>query len=154
SRVHMPIPMTCPHCGSNYRLADHAAGQKVRCTNCKQVFTVPAAKAPATSPAAARRSAPTDVAVEPVPPAMRPAPSKARKAATSPRPRPPKKTASGQSSGSLLLPLLVGGAGLALVLFVACGGALWLIFHDSKPAKLSDTPVAVNNPPAPNNPLP
>lgn len=31
----------CPHCKSDYRLRDYAAGRRARCKACKQVFVVP-----------------------------------------------------------------------------------------------------------------
>lgn len=37
----MPIPTVCPHCQTNYTLADHLAGKNVRCKNCDEVIPVP-----------------------------------------------------------------------------------------------------------------
>ncbi|HEV3446742.1 MAG TPA: trypsin-like peptidase domain-containing protein [Gemmataceae bacterium] len=38
----MAIETVCPNCGKDYRLANEAAGEKLRCKQCQQVFAVPA----------------------------------------------------------------------------------------------------------------
>jgi phage FluMu protein Com len=40
----MPIAVVCSHCEKNLKVADAAAGKKVRCPACKGVITVPAAE--------------------------------------------------------------------------------------------------------------
>ena len=52
----MPIAATCA-CGKKLQVKDELAGKKVRCPDCKQPLTIPAAKpAPAKPPAAASPS--------------------------------------------------------------------------------------------------
>lgn len=83
----MAIEFNCPHCATPYRLKDELAGKKAACKNpdCRQVLTIPAAKAtvpPTAAPPPAAK-----------PPAPKPAPPKpaARKDATpAPKPPPPK----------------------------------------------------------------
>lgn len=40
----MPISIVCSHCEKNLKVADAAAGKKLRCPACKGVITVPAAE--------------------------------------------------------------------------------------------------------------
>lgn len=37
----MPIPFTCPHCGTHTNVADHFAGQSGPCASCGQTITIP-----------------------------------------------------------------------------------------------------------------
>ncbi|MCC6419306.1 MAG: pre-peptidase C-terminal domain-containing protein [Gemmataceae bacterium] len=63
----MPIPVSCPSCGSELRAPDTAAGRKVKCPKCTAPFTIPANGPPpkaelrADPPVpAARRALPAD----------------------------------------------------------------------------------------------
>jgi hypothetical protein len=45
----MPIPATCPECGTEYRLSDAERGQRICCTQCRTTFRVPDPQARPTS---------------------------------------------------------------------------------------------------------
>jgi hypothetical protein len=85
----MPIPVSCPSCGTSLKAPDSAAGRKVKCPKCATPFAVPAAAAEppmevqaapprpmAAQPAPARRAAPPppddDGGYDEGPPARRP----------------------------------------------------------------------------------
>jgi hypothetical protein len=36
----MPVPATCPHCGTDHRLADELDGRTIRCKSCREPFRV------------------------------------------------------------------------------------------------------------------
>jgi predicted Zn finger-like uncharacterized protein len=161
----MTIALSCPHCGANYQLADRAAGQKVRCTKCQQVLSVPVPRKPAERPALVAEEA-TDITAEPVAVA-RPAARPSRAGSEEPLPHARKKTSKGNASGSILLLLLLAGGAVMLVLLVACGGAAaWLFWSDAstppvvepapvvapKDAAAVPRPVGGENPIVPDNP--
>jgi S1-C subfamily serine protease len=154
----MPILMNCPHCGKPHRLAEQQAGRNVRCPECQEAFRVTAVT-PEAQPPAARRAGAADIAAEPPPQLARIDPDIPAVLAV-------KKASRGPSSRSVLLPVLLGGCGVVLVLFVTCSGVgTWLFFRSGPPAApaeaasaadapaVRDNPLARDNPVAPANPV-
>jgi predicted Zn finger-like uncharacterized protein len=148
----MPIRTVCPECGHVYRMAATQAGKKLRCTECKAVFTAPAADedeneddrlrsrtqaAPSSSPSKAREA--NDRIARP----QRSGQEEAR--------RRPGRAADGQGMNR---GLIIGGVALLLLLVVGGGiiGGI-LLFRDrgkdsSSGARDRDkeTPPAITEP--------
>jgi hypothetical protein len=68
----MPIPVSCPSCGTGLKAPDSAAGRKVKCPKCATPFAVPAPGAD--FGAEVQAAPPRPVAAAPAPPARRAAP--------------------------------------------------------------------------------
>jgi Planctomycete cytochrome C len=142
----MPIPVRCPGCEMQYKLADHLAGKKIRCKGCNQVIPVPGGAQP---------SAPNAIAAKPSRPPASAAgpPTKTRRDGAveaprkkvqpppldddepdSPRPRKKSKRKSSARKGmpvAVMVALIVGGV-------VVAGGVAfgaYLVLGNKEPAK-------------------
>src|SRR5439155_25517953 len=148
----MSIQMACPGCGASYTLADELKGKKIRCKKCEQIFAVNGvakrAVDEAIEPAEKVRTGPRPVAAtgrrrgedggSPMRSGAR-APGKPVRRrgedADDEAPEPAKKGAPAKPSGSKM-PLLIGGAGLGVLVLV--GGIVLAVVmlnkDDDKPA--------------------
>jgi hypothetical protein len=120
----MPIKTNCPACSKPYTLADNQAGKRVRCRNCAETFAVPGGDEDIPTVEFADKGPPLRGAVAKAPsmggPAMG-APVLNAESVDDDRPVHSK-------SGSLVLPLVIGGIALFLLLLLGGGGlAIYLI---------------------------
>lgn len=99
----MPIRVACPQCSKNLAVKDELAGKRIRCPNCQNVVTIPAASNGAAKPPAPSKPA-AGPAKAPAPPAKT-APAKAAgppaKAAGNIKPTPPTKPAAGPAKANV-----------------------------------------------------
>lgn len=110
----MPIAVVCPHCQTDYALADHLAGKKVRCKNCDGIIVV---RATAGGSGQAER--------------IQKEPRSSRAAARDEdedRPRRRDREKAPRSGGNgLMIVLICSGAGLLLLLLVCGGGGAYFL---------------------------
>src|SRR2546421_2887542 len=109
----MAFETFCPNCGAVYRLIDQAAGRKVRCKACEQVFTARPEEGEYTEIEPVDDDRPRLMSPPPPPPSCPHfAPAKLPRARRGKRPR------VDVSSRPFPWPLLVGGIVAGLVLLV------------------------------------
>jgi hypothetical protein len=99
----MPIRVACPQCSKNLAVKDELAGKRIRCPNCQNVVTIPAATNGAAKPTTPAKPA-AGPAKAPAPPAKS-APAKPAagpaKDASNIKPTPPTKPAAGPAKANV-----------------------------------------------------
>src|SRR5262249_9578881 len=106
----MPIQVSCPHCGTTYRLSEQLAGQQIRCKKCNGVFQVNIKPRP-----------PSPLATAPLPPRPpEPPVLEEYDGHDLPEVRPSVVRKSKPAGNSAWLALVLGGGGgaFALILFI------------------------------------
>ncbi len=131
----MPLRVTCD-CGKRLQVKDNLAGKRIRCPECQELLTVPAAEEPEEEELdeepAPKKKAPAKVTARaPAKPARRPEPEDDEEEEDE-RPRGKSKGKKGkkatQSSSNLVLLLGIGGA-----ILVLAGGAVAVLLIMNKP---------------------
>src|SRR5262245_2075109 len=121
----MPLLTRCPHCQKSLRVPDHAAGKKIRCPVCSEVFTaeedIPVAH-PVELPE------PQAVTVAPLPPPLPPPLPVVQPAPRDPRLPPPRPRERHQPQMKSPVPLILAIVGL-VVLLAGGGIAAWLLLR-------------------------
>jgi predicted Zn finger-like uncharacterized protein len=134
----MPVRATCPHCRTQFQLADNLLGKTLRCSKCQQLFRLPPPKVEEDvpvvipveeleEPASIRTDRPATP--RPAAPPPRPAPAARKPAPPQRPPAPPRK-----QPPSLVLPLLLGGVAAAMLMLTVGAFGAWLLLRPVKPA--------------------
>jgi predicted Zn finger-like uncharacterized protein len=111
----MAIAIRCPDCGKSYNLSDEQVGQRVRCRVCKSDFDV-------TSRVETLETVPTDAVAE--------RRGSSSRSSFNDRPEPQVRKPSRKWA------YVAGGLAAALALvFLACGGALWVVTVQARKAE-------------------